>query len=73
MDKSIFFFYTFLLAAKSGAVQKANLLTKNIEEFSGKSPENGPADRKKRQDRKSNRTRQKNNRPVDFERNIPNK
>ena len=45
-----------LLAAKQEPYKKAYLLTKNIEEFSGKSSE-GPAGRK-RKDRKGNRTTQ---------------
>ena len=49
-----------LLTAKQEPYKKAYLLTKNIEEFSGKSLE-GPAGRK-REDRKGNRTRQKNKR-----------
>ena len=47
-----------LLAAKQEPYKKAYLLTKNIEEFSGKSSE-GPAGRK-RPDRKGNKTREKN-------------
>ena len=48
-------------AAKMELYKKAYLLTKNIEKFSGKVQKNGPADRKKN-DRKSNKTRQKNKR-----------
>ena len=49
-----------LPAAKQEPYKKAYLLTKTIEEFSGKKVQkNGPADRK-RSDRKSDRTRQKN-------------
>ena len=44
-----------LLAAKQGPYQKAYLLTKNIEEFSGEtSQENGPVGKRRRQERKSN-------------------
>ena len=51
-----------LLAAKQESYKKASLLTKNTEEFSGKKVQKkGPAGRK-RLDRKSNRTRQKNKR-----------
>ena len=50
-----------LLAAKQESYKKAYLLMNNIEEFSGKSSEKGPAGRK-RYDRKGNRTRQKNKR-----------
>ena len=52
-----------LSAAKQEPYQKAYLLTKNNEEFSGeKGQENGPVGRKKR-DRKKNGSRQKNKRP----------
>ena len=49
-----------LLTAKKESYKKAYPLTKNIEEFSGKSLE-GPAGRK-RSDRKGNKTRQKDKR-----------
>ena len=49
-----------LLTTKQEPYKKAYLSTKNIEELSGKSLE-GPAGRK-REDRKGNRTRQKNKR-----------
>ena len=55
----------FLLAAKQESYKKAYLLTKHIEEFSGKSLEEWTSRQKKkktRYDRKSNRTRQKNKR-----------
>ena len=42
--------------------KKAYLLTKSIEEFSGKSSEEWVSRQKKRYDRKNNRTRQKNKR-----------
>ena len=51
-----------LLAAKQEPHKKAYFLTKNIEEFSGKSSEEWTSRQKKRQDRKSNRTKQKNKR-----------
>ena len=51
-----------LLNAKQEPYKKAYLLTKNIEEFSGKKVQkNGPVGRK-RLNKKSKRTRQKNNR-----------
>ena len=50
-----------LLTAKQEPYKKASLLTKNIEEFSGKSLEER-ASRQKMKDRKGNRTRQKNKR-----------
>ena len=50
-----------LLTAKQEPYKKAYLLTKNIEEFSGKSLEER-ASRQKMKDRKGNRTRQKNKR-----------
>ena len=50
-----------LLTAKQEPCKKNYLLTKNIEEFSGKSLEERAAGRKRR-DRKGNRTRQKNKR-----------
>ena len=50
-----------LLTAKQEPHKKAYLLTKNIEEFSGKSLEER-ASRQKTIDRKGNRTRQKNKR-----------
>ena len=50
-----------LLTAKQEPYKKAYLLTKNIEEFSGKSLEER-ASRQKTIDRKGNRTRQKNKR-----------
>ena len=47
----------------TGAIQKkANLLTKNIEEFSGKESLGEWTSRQEEKDRKSNRTRQKNKR-----------
>ena len=50
------------LAAKQETYKKAYLLTKNTEEFSGKKVQkNGPVGRK-RLNKKSKRTRQKNNR-----------
>ena len=51
-----------LLAAKQEPYKKVYLLTKNIEEFSEKSSEEWTSRQKKRSDRKSNRTRQKNKR-----------
>ena len=52
-----------LLAAKQEPYKKAYLLTKNIEEFSGKNSGEWTSKQKKKQkDRKSNRTRQKNER-----------
>ena len=51
-----------LLAAKQEPHKKAYFLTKNTEEFSGKSSEEWTSRQKKRQDRKSNRTKQKNKR-----------
>ena len=51
----------FLLAVKQEPYKKAYLLTKNIEEFSGKSSgEWTSRQKKKRLDRKSNRIRQRN-------------
>ena len=50
-----------LLAAKQEPYKNAYLLMKNVEEFPGKCLEKGPAGRK-REDRKGNRTRQKNKR-----------
>ena len=51
-----------LLAAKQQPYKKAYLLTKNIKEFAGKSSAecSSRQKRKKKEDRKSNRTRQKN-------------
>ena len=46
---------------RTGAIQKSHLLTKNIEEFSGKGLEER-ASRQKTIDRKGNRTRQRNKR-----------
>ena len=51
-----------LLTAKQEPYKKAYLLTKNIEQFSGKSLEERASRQKKRKDRKGNRTRQKNKR-----------
>ena len=53
-----------LLTAKQEPYKKAYLLTKNIEEFSGKSSEKWASSqkRKTRLDGKSNRTRQENKR-----------
>ena len=51
-----------LLAAKQESYKKAYLLTKHIEEFSGKSSEEWTSRQKKKKDRKSNRTWQKNKR-----------
>ena len=48
--------------AKQEPYKKAHLLTKNTEEFSGKTSEERNSRQKKRYDRKSNRTRQKNKR-----------
>ena len=50
-----------VLAAQQEPYKKAYLLTENIEEFLEKVQKNGPAGRK-RSDRKSKRTRQKNKR-----------
>ena len=50
-----------ILTAKQKPYKKAYLLTKNIKEFPGKVQKNGPEGRK-RSNRKSNRTRQKNKR-----------
>ena len=50
------------LTAKQKPYKKAYLLTKNIEEFSGKSLEERVSRQKKKEDRKGNRTRQKNKR-----------
>ena len=48
-----------LLADKQEPYKKAYLLTKNIEEFFWKKVQkNGPGDKKKKKDRKSNRTRE---------------
>ena len=50
-------------AAKQEPYEKAYLLTKNIEQFSGKSSGEWTSRQgKKKEDRKSNRTRQKNKR-----------
>ena len=51
-----------LLAAKQEPYKKLYLLMKNIAEFSGKSSGEWTSRQKKRSDRKSNRTRQKNKR-----------
>ena len=51
-----------LLTAKQEPYKKAYLLTKNIEEFSGKSLEERASRKKMIKDRKGNRTRQKNKR-----------
>ena len=51
-----------LLAAKQEPYKKAYFLTKSIEEFSGKSPDEWTSRQKEKKDRKSNRTRQKNKR-----------
>ena len=48
-----------LLTAKQEPYKKAYLLTKNIEEFSGKSSGKRASRQKKRQDRNSVRTKQK--------------
>ena len=51
------------LTARQEPYQKGHLIMKHTEEIFGeKSHENGPAGRKKRQDRKSNGSRQKNKR-----------
>ena len=50
------------LTAEQELYKKAYLLTKNIEEFSGKSSGEGTSRQKKKSDRKGNRTRQKNER-----------
>ena len=47
---------------KTGAIQKSHLLTKNIEEFSGKGLEERTSRQKKKKDRMGNRTMQKNKR-----------
>ena len=52
----------FLLAAKQEPYKKAYLLTKYIEEFSGKSLEERASGQKTIRQRKGNRTRQKNKR-----------
>ena len=51
-----------LLAAKQEPYKKAYLLTKNIEEFSGKSSGEWISRQKKKDNTKSNRTSQKNKR-----------
>ena len=51
-----------LLATKQEPCKKAYLITKNIREFSGKSSGEWTSRQNKRQDRKSERTRQKNKR-----------
>ena len=51
-----------LIAKQEPYEKKLYLLTKNIEEFSGKSSEERTSRQKKREDRKGNRTRQKNKR-----------
>ena len=49
-----------LLAAKQEPWQKAYVLTKNIEEFSGgNSEENGPAGRDRKEEEEEEKTRQK--------------
>ena len=47
---------------ETGAIQKAYLLTKNIEEFSGEKVKRMGQQAEKRKDRKGNSTRQKNKR-----------
>ena len=51
-----------LLAAKQESCKKAYLLANNIEEFSGKKLRRKDQQAEKKQDRKGNRTRQKNKR-----------
>ena len=51
-----------LLAAEQEPNKRAYLLMKNFEDFSGKSSEEWASRQKKRQDRKNNRTREKNKR-----------